>query len=105
MHRNHLLRIVERKNRLDALDKRGAALDDEQEAITEDQTRIRENLAKLGNSREEVELRQRYVRKLAGQEDRLKEILAEAESLDRSRVEGKKELDDYLQALVHERKL
>ncbi|MEE8584175.1 MAG: hypothetical protein V3T83_04915 [Acidobacteriota bacterium] len=52
-------------------------LEGEIASISKDQERLRENLKALGSSREESPLRNRYVQKLAGQEDRLDQLREE----------------------------
>jgi len=49
-------------------------LGEERGKIDQDQKRIRENLQALGDRATEKELRERYVRTLQSQEDRLEEI-------------------------------
>jgi hypothetical protein len=51
-----------------------AALAEERKKIHEEQKRIRENLGSLGDRASEKELRERFVRTLGQQEDRLEEI-------------------------------
>ena len=65
--------VVAREN-LSDLRKQREPLDVRINAIVQDQTRLRENLKALRESKEEKELRQKYLDSLAGQEQQSNEL-------------------------------
>ena len=67
----------EAQRRLAQVDGQLQRLKEESERIHKEQARIRENLQALGDRSSEKELRERFVRTLTGQEDRLEQIAAE----------------------------
>jgi hypothetical protein len=77
---------------------RGRQLRDELQAIEQEQKRIRENLGALGESASERELRERFVRTLTTQEDRLERLGAEQKRLNHELSAARAELDKLLQA-------
>ena len=70
-----------------------------------DQERVRGNLQRLGQTPEEATLRQRYIRQLEQQENRLGALRAERDRLDNARAQAQKQLDQMLQNLTLDRKL
>jgi len=71
-------------------------LDAEREKLNKDQARIRENLAPLGDRASEKELRERYVRTLGQQEDRLERMDAERAAAVSARDTARQKLADTL---------
>jgi regulator of replication initiation timing len=69
-----LRQIVELRQEAAALDQQLARLEQERSVIHAEQKRIRENLQALGDRAAEKELRERFVRTLNTQEDRLERI-------------------------------
>jgi hypothetical protein len=67
-----------------------------------DQPRIRQNLHALGDRSSEKELRERYVRTLTGQEDRLEEIEKELRALTAERDGCREQIDGLLEKLEYE---
>ena len=100
-----LQRIIAKKNQLDELNKRIAALEKEQQEIFTDQQRVRENLRRLGRTPEEANLRLRYIRQLEQQENRLGALRAERARLQDRRAAAQKQLDEMLENLSFDRKL
>jgi len=82
-----------------------ATLEKEQGEIFRDQERVRGNLQRLGQTPEEATLRQRYIRQLEQQENRLGALRAERDRLDNARAQAQKQLDQMLQNLTLDRKL
>lgn len=74
-------------------------LGDERKEISNAQERIRENLKALGDRSAEKELRERFVRSLNGQEDRLEAIAAEAAALTNERERLLREMADAIGTL------
>jgi hypothetical protein len=74
----------------------------ERETIHKEQKRIRENLQALGDRASEKELRERHVRSLNTQEDRLEAIEAEIKGLMKELDQCREELNDLLEKLEYE---
>lgn len=74
----------------------------ERTAITADQKRLRENLGSLGDRATEKELRERFVRTLGKQEDRLEELKAEEARLTADRDAARARLAARLAALDYD---
>jgi hypothetical protein len=77
-------------------------LDAEREKLHAEQARIRENLTSLGDRTSEKDLRERYVRTLGKQEDRLEEIEKERETATTARDEATTELNTLLGGVRYE---
>jgi len=97
--------IIAKKNQIADLDRQMQQADQEIERMFRDQQRIRENLARLGNSPEEAQLRQRYVRQLGTQETQLATLRDKRAALEQQRNAAQKELDALIQNLSFDRKL
>ena len=100
-----LARIVAKKNEINELNKKIAALEAEQTEIFRDQERVRENLRRMGRTPEEANLRQRYIRQLEQQENRLAALRTQRAQLQSARAAAQKQLDQMLQNLSFDRKL
>jgi hypothetical protein len=97
--------IVAKKAEISDLAQKISELDQEQASIFRDQERLRANLQRLGNSPEEASLRQRYIRQLDGQENRLGAIKIDRDELESTRAAAQKQLDEMIQNLTFDRKL
>jgi hypothetical protein len=97
--------IAEKKAEINDLAQKITALDKEQNDIFKDQERVRGNLQRLSQTPEEATLRQRYIRQLDSQENRLAAIRAEREKLEASRAAAQKQLDGLIQKLSLDKKL
>jgi hypothetical protein len=97
--------IVDKKNEITDLAQRIAALDREQNDIFKDQERVRGNLQRLSQNPEEASLRQRYIKQLEAQENRLAALRTDRDKLDNSRVAAQKQLDSMVQQLSVDKKL
>jgi hypothetical protein len=84
------------------LDKKIAALDQERSRLHQEQARIRENLAPLGDRASEKELRERYIRTLTQQEDRLETIDRERAAAVATRDSASAKVNDILSGLNYE---
>ncbi len=80
--RRALAPVLEKQGELNRLRQRRQSRSSEQNEIFRDQERVRENLSKLGKSREESNLRKRHVANLERQEDRLEAIRGELAQLE-----------------------
>ncbi len=70
--------------------------------INQEQARIRENLAKLSQSTDEVRLRSRYVRQLEEQEDELAAIASRLQELSKQQEEHNKVIQEHIRSLRFE---
>ncbi|MFQ5658163.1 MAG: carboxypeptidase regulatory-like domain-containing protein [Candidatus Methylomirabilales bacterium] len=100
-----LKRVGAKKNEIDKLKKKIAALEKEEKEIFHDQQRVRQNLGRLGRTAEEAKLRQRYIRQLERQEDRLGKLRAERARLRDGLVLVQKQLDAMLEKMTFDRTL
>jgi len=97
--------VLAKRKEISDLEKTGADLTDEEEHTGEDQERLRQNLSKLGASKEETSLRQRYVNQLEQQEDRLAQIRSERAKLQTSIAVARKRMEEMVNGLSFDRKL
>jgi hypothetical protein len=97
--------IADKKGEVDGLAQKISALDREQNDMFRDQERVRGNLQGLNQTPEEATLRQRYIRQLDSQENRLAALRTERDKLESSRAAAQKELDDLIQKLSLDKKL
>lgn len=88
-------RVLDQKNQLSSLETQIRSRQQEVEAITKDQARLRENMKELKGSAEEKALLQRYTRQLDSQEDRLNALSKEIAEL-----QEKQELDQMVQQIT-----
>jgi hypothetical protein len=97
--------IVDKKTEINDLTGKIESLDKEQNNIFKDQERIRGNLERLNQTPEEATLRQRYIRQLNDQENRLNAIGSERAKLDQSRSAAQKQFEELIQKLSLDKKL
>jgi hypothetical protein len=97
--------IADKKAEISDLAQKIASLDKEQNDIFKDQERIRGNLQRLSQTPEEATLRQRYIRQLDSQENRLAAIRTEREKLEAARSAAQKQLDALIQKLSVDKRL
>jgi chromosome segregation ATPase len=74
------------RQQLGTIEEKLTRLDEERKKIHAEQKRIRDNLGSLGDRASEKELRERFVRTLSQQEDRL-----EAIATDETRLQGERD--------------
>jgi hypothetical protein len=86
-------RIVNEKAKIDALDKEAAA-------ISDDQKRLRENIATLKNTNEAKQLVTRYIAKAGEQETRLEQISKEKRAAQEALEKSTEAFDAAVKALV-----
>ncbi len=84
------------------IDRKIAEVQNERNQIHAEQKRIRENLGSLGERASEKELRERFVRTLGQQEDRLESILAEEKQLKVDRNAAQERLQNLIIRLDYE---
>ena len=77
-------------------------LQEERGQIGQEQQRIRENLQALGDRTSEKELRERFVRTLTAQEDRLERIAEEITRRTAERDEAREKVSRLVGSLAYE---
>jgi len=90
------------RQQVSAIEERLARLNDERNQIHAEQKRIRDNLGSLGDRASEKELRERFVRTLGQQEDRLEAIAREEKQLQADRDAARAKLNTLLAGLEFE---
>lgn len=97
-----LKQVVELRGQQAAIDEQIKRLEQERTTIHAEQKRIRENLQSLGDRPSEKDLRERFVRTLGTQEDRLEAIGREVETLRTSREQCRGRIQEMLGKLEYE---
>jgi hypothetical protein len=97
--------IAEKKNEINDLAQNSSDLGREETGIFRDQERLRGNLDRLGQIPEEAQLRQRYIKQMEAQENRLAAIKTEIEKLKDARSAAQKQLDAMIQNLNLDKRL
>ncbi len=98
-------KLIELKGRVTEVEIRIKRLEEEEEAITEDQKRLRENIAALKNTTEARQLIARYIAKADQQETRLEQITAEKKASGAELTKRMIELEAAIRAFTLDRKL
>jgi hypothetical protein len=93
-------RVLDQKSTIAGLDAQVRARQQEIDAISTDQARLRENMKALKGSAEERELTQRYTRQLNDQEDRLAALRSQMADLSKRREEAGDRLDAILNEIT-----
>jgi hypothetical protein len=78
---------------------RKSKLENEQNQMTSEQERLRENISVLGDSTQEASLKEKYVNKLTLQENRFEEIKAEIDELEKQINKLNEEIEEKLNNL------
>jgi hypothetical protein len=94
--------VVEERRKSAEHEKEIIRLQEEREKIHADQKRIRENLQSLGDRASEKDLRERFVRTLNGQEDRLEKIDVEIKEQTAARDRCAAKINELLAKLEYE---
>ena len=100
-----LRQVMDKKGEISGIAEKIRAFEDEQRDIFNDQSRVRDNLQRLGQTPDEASLRLRYIKQLDSQEDRLAIIKTEQEKLEAARATAQKQLDDLVQKLSIDKKM
>jgi hypothetical protein len=95
-----LRRVLDQKNQVEALQAQINSRQQEIEAITKDQARVRENMKALKGTAEERALLQRYTRQLDQQEDRLGVLQQEISNLQAQHSKAQADLDQLIQSIA-----
>jgi hypothetical protein len=99
---NVLRQVVELRQQTAGLEQHLQWLESERAKIHTEQQRIRENLQSLGDRSSEKELRERFVRTLNGQEDRLEQIDKEVAEQTAARDRCREKINALLAELEYE---
>ena len=97
-----LRRVAETQRRLAELEAQLARLNEERTRIHGEQERIRGNLQSLGDRPSEKELRERFVRTLSAQEDRLEQLAAREQELTAERDSSREQVREALAGLEYD---
>jgi hypothetical protein len=97
--------IADRLAAIKVLEQEFAMLEAERKDIFTDQERLRENLQRLGQGPDEARLRQRYVKQLDDQENRIAAMKTDKEKLEAERKTRRGQLDEFIRVLSIDRKL
>jgi hypothetical protein len=97
-----LRQVLETQHQVADLDARLVRLAEERDGIRLEQARIRENMQALGDRPSEKELRERFVRTLNSQEDRLEQIAQETKTLSTQREGLRERIAGLIAGLEHE---
>ena len=98
-------RVLEQKNQVTSLETQLKSRQQELEAITKDQARLRENMKALKGSAEEKALLQRYTRQLDSQEDRLNTLNKEISDSQEKHTQEQEKLDRMVQEITIDQSL
>ncbi|MFX0071638.1 MAG: hypothetical protein ACFFAO_11160 [Candidatus Hermodarchaeota archaeon] len=88
--------VIGKKNDLTV---KKSKLEEEKYQMTDEQARLRENISVLGNTSQENNLREKYVKKLSLQEERFEKISNEIEKLDQELITVEKEIEQKIEKL------
>jgi predicted nucleic acid-binding Zn-ribbon protein len=94
--------VIELRQEMGRHEENLARLEKEREKIHAEQKRIRENLQALGDRTSEKELRERFVRALNSQEDRLEQIEKEVREQTTARDRCREQINAVLADLEYE---
>lgn len=100
-----LRQVVALRRQAASLEEQGKKLNQEKDGIHAEQKRIRENLQALGDRSSEKELRERFVRILNEQEDRLDQIGKESKQRAAERDRCREQINELLAGLEFEKTL
>ena len=96
---NQLKEIAELIQALNDLRAKEEKLIEERDVMTDEQSRLRENIAVLGEDSQSISLKERYVKKLSDQESRFEEIKKELMTLDKKIKELNKSIEEKMNLL------
>lgn len=97
-----LREIFAKRREIGTIDAKVTELQKERDAIHADQKRIRENLQSLGDRASEKDLRERFVRTLNQQEDRLESLEKEVQALTKEGEKLRQEMERQLARIEFE---
>jgi hypothetical protein len=95
--------VIDKRVELAAVERRYSELESQEDAITTDQERLRENMKALRGSSEEKQLLQRYTRELNAQEDRLEALRKDKADAAAARSKLQADLSALIEKMSFER--
>ncbi|UCD02418.1 MAG: hypothetical protein JSV23_05250 [Promethearchaeota archaeon] len=96
---NELKEIAELIQALNDLRAKEEKLIEERDIMTDEQSRLRENISVLGEDSQSISLKERYVKKLSDQESRFEQINKELKTLDKKIKELNKNIEEKMNLL------
>ncbi len=96
---NQLKEIAELIQTLNDLRAKQEKLTEERNIMTDEQSRLRENISVLGEDSQSISLKERYIRKLSDQESRFEEIKKELKELDKKIKDLNKTIEKNMNSL------
>ncbi len=96
---NRLKEIAELIQTLNDLRSKQEKLDEERNNMTDEQSRLRENISVLGDDSQSISLKERYIKKLNDQESRFEEIHKELKLLDKKVKDLNKTIEEKMNSL------
>ena len=100
-----LRQVMDKRSEVFGFDEKIAILENERSGIFNDQSRVRENLQRLGQTPDEASLRLRYINQLDSQEDRIAVIKTEREKLEAAKAAAQRQLDDLIRQLSIDKRI
>ncbi|MFX0035569.1 MAG: hypothetical protein ACFE9I_08015 [Candidatus Hermodarchaeota archaeon] len=94
-----LKEIAELIQNLNDLRAKEEKLNEERNIMTDEQSRLRENISVLGEDTQSISLKERYIKKLSDQENRFEEINKELQSLDKKIKDLNKKIEEKISSL------
>jgi len=96
---NRLKEIAELIKTLNDLRSKQEKLDEERNNMTDEQSRLRENISVLGDDSQSISLKERYIKKLSDQESRFEEINKELKLMDKKIQDLNKTIEEKMNSL------
>ncbi len=96
---NRLKEIAELIKTLNDLRSKQEKLDEERNNMTDEQSRLRENISVLGDDSQSISLKERYIKKFSDQESRFEEINKELKLMDKKIKDLNKTIEEKMNSL------
>jgi len=96
---NRLKEIAELIKTLNDLRSKQEKLDEERNNMTDEQSRLRENISVLGDDSQSISLKERYIKKFSDQESRFEEINKELKLMDKKIQDLNKTIEEKMNSL------
>ncbi|MFX1567151.1 MAG: hypothetical protein ACFFCV_02155 [Promethearchaeota archaeon] len=96
---NRLKEIAVLIQTLNELRAKQEKLNEERDIMTDEQSRLRENISVLGEDSQSISLKERYIKKLSDQESRFEEIKKELKDLDKKVKDLNKTIEENMNSL------
>jgi len=96
---NRLNEIAELIQTINDLRAKQEKLNEERDTMTDEQSRLRENISVLGEDSQSISLKERYIKKLSDQESRFEEINKQLKLLDKEVKDLNKTIEEKMNSL------